>query len=182
MKVDLPNYKIKSDLKNATGIDASKIAAKSDLSNIKAEVDKSDIDKLKNIPTNLSSLKSKVDKFDINKLAPVSVGLSKLSNVVKNDVVRKDVYNAKIKNIKDKIPGITNLATKTTLNAKREIGEIPSITNLATTTALTAVETKTPDVSNLDKKPDYTTKINEIEKKILIIIMINILRFQNFIS
>ena len=44
-----------------------------------------------------------------------------------------NVYNAKIKNIEDKIPDITNLATKTTLNAKtNEVkGEIPSITDLA---------------------------------------------------
>ena len=74
--------------------------------------------------------------------------LSKLNNVVKNDVVRKGVYNAKIKNIEDKIPVNINLATKTTLNTKiNEVkGEIPSITNLATTTA---VENKIPDVSNL---------------------------------
>ena len=31
--------------------------------------------------------------------------------------LKKDVYNAKIKNIEEKIPDITNLATKTTLNA-----------------------------------------------------------------
>ena len=36
---------------------------------------------------------------------------------MKNDVVKKDVYNAKIKNIKDRIPDITNVATNTTLNA-----------------------------------------------------------------
>ena len=78
-------------------------------------------------------MKSKVDKLDVDKLVPVLVDLSKLSNVVKNDVVKKDVYNAKIKNIEDKIPDITNLATKTTLNAKtNEVkGEIPSITDLA---------------------------------------------------
>ena len=76
--------------------------------------------------------------------------------------------NAKKKNIEDKIPDITNLATKTTLNAKiNEVkGEIPNITNLATTSALTAVENKIPSVSNLVKKTDYNTKINEIEKKI----------------
>ena len=45
-------------------------------------------------------------------MVPVPVDLSKLSNVVKNDVVKKDKYNAKIKNIKDKIPDITNLANK----------------------------------------------------------------------
>ena len=36
---------------------------------------------------------------------------------MKNDVVKKDVYNAKIKNIKDRILDITNVATNTTLNA-----------------------------------------------------------------
>ena len=42
-------------------------------------------------------------------LETTPVDLSKLSNVVKNDVVKKDVYNAKIKNIENKIPDITNL-------------------------------------------------------------------------
>ena len=56
----------------------------------------------------------------------------------------KDVYMFKIKNIEDKIPDITNLATNTTLNSKiNEIkNEIPSISNLAITVALTAVKTK----------------------------------------
>ena len=33
-------------------------------------------------------------------------------------LLKKDVCNAKKKNIEDKIPSITNLVTKTTLNAK----------------------------------------------------------------
>ena len=87
---------------------------------------------MKNISINLSDLKSKVDKLDIDKLVSVPVDLSKLSDVVKNNVVKKDVYNAKIKNTDDKIR---------------------SITNLATTTALTTVENKvTLNVSNLVKK------------------------------
>ena len=90
-------------------------------------------------------------KLNIDKLAPVPVDLSKLSNVVKNDVVKKNAYNAKIKNIEDKIPDITNLAIKTTLNAKinKVKGEIPSINNLVTTTPATAVENKLHNVSNL---------------------------------
>ena len=63
-----------------------------------------DIDKLKNLPTDLSNLKSKVDKLDVDKLALAPVDLGKLIDVVKNNVVRKEVYNAKIKNIEDKIP------------------------------------------------------------------------------
>ena len=39
-------------------------------------------------------MKSKVDKLDVAKLVPVPVDLSKPSNVVKNDVVKKDVCNA----------------------------------------------------------------------------------------
>ena len=96
---------------------------------------------MKNVPTNLSNLKSKVDILGVDKLVSVSVDLSKLSDVVKNGVVKEDVFNAKIKNIEDKIPDNTNLATNASLNTKvNEVKiEIPSITNLATTAALTAV-------------------------------------------
>ena len=46
VKVDLSNYATKSDLKNATEIDTSKLTAKSDVVSLKAEVDKLDIDEL----------------------------------------------------------------------------------------------------------------------------------------
>ena len=72
---------------------------------------------MKNVPTNLSILKSKVDKLNVNKLVLAPVDLSKISDVVKNDIVKKDVYNAKIKMIEDRIPDITNLATNVSLNA-----------------------------------------------------------------
>ena len=39
-------------------------------------------------------MKSKVDKLDVDKLVPVPVDLSKIIAAVKNDVVKKDVYNA----------------------------------------------------------------------------------------
>ena len=45
----------KKDLKNATGIDKSSFAKKVDLASLKSNVDKLDIDKLKNVPTNLSN-------------------------------------------------------------------------------------------------------------------------------
>ena len=83
-------------------VDTSKFAKKVDLANLKSDVDKLNIDKLKNVPTNLSNLKKKVDKLDVDKLMPVPVDLSKLSDVVKNDAVKKNVYNAKIKILKIK--------------------------------------------------------------------------------
>ena len=49
--------------------------------------------------SNLANLKTEVDKLDIDKLAPVPVDLSKLSNVVKNDAVKKTVYNKLVANV-----------------------------------------------------------------------------------
>ena len=68
VKVDLSNYATKSDIKNISHVDTSGFALK----------------------TNVASLKTEVDKLDIDKLVPVLVDLSKLSDVVKNDVVKKD--------------------------------------------------------------------------------------------
>ena len=60
----MSNYVTEADLKNATGIDTSKLATKSDLASLKAEVDKIDVDKLKTVPDNLSNLKSKVELLE----------------------------------------------------------------------------------------------------------------------
>ena len=98
--------------------DTSNFAKETDLADLKSNVDKLDIDKLKNVTSNLSNLESKVDKLDIGKMRTTTpFDLSKLSDAVKNDVVKKDVH-LKIKYIEDKIPDITNLGTNTTLNAK----------------------------------------------------------------
>ena len=93
---------------------------------------------MKNVPNNLNSLNIKLDKLDVVRLGPLLIDLSKLSNVVKTDVVTKDIYNAKVTNIEDKIPDMTDLAANTILNAKiNEVkNEIPSIPS--TTTALNA--------------------------------------------
>ena len=82
----MSNSPIKTDLKNVTGIDTLSFAKKVDLSNLKSNVEKLDIDKVKSLRYNLSNLKSKVDKLDVGKLLPVPVDLSKLSDVVKNNV------------------------------------------------------------------------------------------------
>ena len=74
-ELDLPNYATKADLDNSTVVDTSDFAKKIDLVNLKSNVDKLDIDKFKNVPSNLSNLKSKVDKLDIGKLETTSVDL-----------------------------------------------------------------------------------------------------------
>ena len=100
------------------------------------------------------------------KKVPVSVDLSKLRDVVKNDVVKKAAYSQK-----------TDYNTKMTEIEKN----IPSINGFATNAALTAVEDKISNTSNLVKKASYDIKITEIEKTLLIMIMINMLLPQNSI-
>ena len=67
-------------MKNTTGVDTSKLASKSDLFSLKAEV----------------------GKIDVGRLKTVLVELSKLSNLVDNDVVEKTMHDkliAKVNNI-----------------------------------------------------------------------------------
>ena len=82
-ELDLSDYATKANLKNVTGVDTSKFAKKVDLASLKSNVDKLDIDKLKNVPIGLNSLKIKVDKLNVDKLVPAPVNLIKLSDVVK---------------------------------------------------------------------------------------------------
>ena len=137
----------------------------------------------------MANLKTEIDKLDIEKLVPASVDLSKLSDVVKNDVVKKDVFDklvSKVNSIdtsgfvlktkydtdkselENKIPDTSGLVKKTDYSTKITDWEykIPDVWGLATKTALTTVENKIPDVSNLLEKTDYNTKVTEIEKKL----------------
>ena len=137
------------------------------------------------LKTNLAGLNTKVDKLDIGKLSPVPVDLSKPSDVRKNDVVKKTVYDklaAKVNNIdtsafvlktkyqtgktelEKKIPDVTNFVKKTKL-IKLE-NKIPDVSSLATKASLSAVESKIPSVSSLVEKRNYGTKISELEKKL----------------
>ena len=90
VKVDLSNYTTKADFANITHVDTSNFALKTNLSNLKTEEDKLDIDKLKILPNSWSDLKTKVNELDIDKFMPVPVDLGKLSNVVNNEVVKKN--------------------------------------------------------------------------------------------
>ena len=156
----------------------------------------------KGLRTDLATLKTEVDKLDIDKLVPVPVDLSKLSDVVKNDVVKKDVYDklvTKVYNIdtggfvlktkddidkselENKIPGTSSLFKKTDYDPKiaDTEGKIPGVTNSTTKAAVTTVENKTPSVSNLVKKTDYETKLQKLKISLIIIVMTNILLLRN---
>ena len=87
--LDLSNYVTKKELGDATEVDTSDLAAKTDFIALKFEVDKPDINKLFNVPTSLNNLKIKVDDLDIGKLKGVPVDLKKISDVVHNEIVKK---------------------------------------------------------------------------------------------
>ena len=65
MTLNLSNYATKADVKNISHVDTSRFALKTNLANLKTEVDK------------------------LYKLVPAPVDLSKLSDAVKNDVIKK---------------------------------------------------------------------------------------------
>ena len=90
VKVDLSNYATKTDIKNISHVDTSSFALKS----------------------NLASLKTEVDKLDIDKLVPVPVDLSKLSDVVKNDAVKKTVYDKLVAKVNSIDTSVFVLKTK----------------------------------------------------------------------
>ena len=71
VELDVSNYGTKSNLKNAAGVGASEFPKKG----------------------NLADLKSDIDKTDIRKLQTTLVGLITLSNLVKNEVIKKTLYD-----------------------------------------------------------------------------------------
>ena len=162
VELDLSNYATKKDINGITHVDVSGFGSK----------------------TNLAALKTEVDKIDADKLKTIPVDLAKLSNVVKNEVVKKTDYNAKVTNIESQIAGLTKntldnlgyitklkavdtsnfvLKTKlasdvTTLENKMDIAEKknPDISELATKTSL----------NNYLKTSTFNSKVTEVENKI----------------
>ena len=66
VELDLSNYPTKTGLKNATLVYTSYFFKKTYKDNLKYDVDKLYIDKLKNVPANFSNLKNKIDKLNVN--------------------------------------------------------------------------------------------------------------------
>ena len=201
VKIDLSNYAKKTDIKNILHVDTSIFALKTNLASLKTEVDKLDIDKLAPVPVDLSKLSDAVKK-DVVKKTEYDQLVGKVNNIDTSDFVLKTKYNTGKTKLENKIPNISNLATKTALTTvenkipsvsdsvkKRDYNnkvteiekKIPDISNLATKTALATIENKIPSASDLVKKTDHNTKVIEIENKLNNHIMINILILQSLI-
>ena len=130
VKIDLSNYATKTDIKNISHIDTSSFALK----------------------TNLANLKTEADKLDIEKLVPVPVDLSKVSDVVKNDVVKKTVYNKLVAKVNNIDTNAFVLKTKYDTEKSELEKKIPNVTDFVKEAKLTELENKIPDTSNLATK------------------------------
>ena len=109
--VDLSNYATKDDIKNITHVDTSSFALKTNLTNLKTEVDKLDIDKLATVPVDLSKLRDVV-KNDVKKTVYDKL-VGKVNNIDTSGFVKKTDYNKKITEIEDKIPNSNSFVKKT---------------------------------------------------------------------
>ena len=161
-ELDLSNYATKRDINDITHVDVSGFASE----------------------TNLAALKTEVDKIDADKLKTVPVDLAKLSNLVKNYVVKKTDYHAKVTNIESQIVGVTkntldNLGDITKLKAEDTNNFVlkTKLTSDVTTleNKIDTVDKKIPDISGLATKTSLTSylqtktfnsKVTEVENKI----------------
>ena len=103
VRVDLPHYAPKTDIKNVLHVETSRFA----------------------LQWNVANLKTVVNKLDVDKLVPVLVDLNKLKDVVKNEVVKKTVYDklvAKLNSI-----DTSAFVLKTKYDTDKKVLEIKSL-------------------------------------------------------
>ena len=117
VKVDLSNYATKVDIKNITHIDTSGFALKTNLPNLKTEIDKLDIDKLVPVPVDLSKL-SDVVKNDVIKKAEYNKLVNKVNNIDTSRFILKTKYDADKIELEKKIPDTSNLIENQTIILK----------------------------------------------------------------
>ena len=199
VELDLSNYATKNDLKNITDVNVSSFASKTNLAALKTEVDKIDIDKLKTTPTDLAKLtddvendlvkktdyntrvtsietqiagltKNTVDNLaDITKLKAIDTNSFVLKTKLASDVTSLE---NKIDSVDKKIPDISGLATKTSLNDYLQTATFNSkvtevehkikATNIITKSANTKANTIRSDLTGYAKKADVATDITTI--------------------
>ena len=179
VELDLTNYATKTDLKNITHVDVSSFASKTNLAALKTEVDKIDTDKLKTAPTDLAKLTNAIEndvvkKTDYNtKVTSIEAQIAGLTkNTVDNlaDITKPKAIDTnsfvlktklasdvttlenKIDTVDKKIPDITGLATKTSLNSYLQTSTFNS--------KVTEVESKMKDADIIAKSAN--TKVNTI--------------------
>ena len=185
VELDLTNYTTKTDLKNITHVDVSSYASQTNFAALKTEVDKIDVDKLKTTPADLAKLsnvtsieaqiagltKNTVDNLaDITKLKAVDTNRFVLKTKLASDV---STLENKIDTIDKKIPDISELATKASLNAYLQTStfnfKVTEVENkiksayIIAKSANTKANTIRSDLTSYDTKADVATDITAIK-------------------
>ena len=183
VELDLSNYATKNDLKNITHVDVSGFASKTNLAALKTEVDKIDTDKLKRSPTDLAKLTNAIENDLVKKtvhntkvpsietqIAGLTkntvdnlVDITKLKAIDTNSFVTRTKFSAdtnalddEIDGVEKKIPHISGLATKTSLNSYLQTSTFNS--------KITEVESKIKDADIIAKSAN--TKANTIRSNL----------------
>ena len=204
VELDLTNYTTKTDLKNITHVDVSSFASKTNLAALKTELDKIDVDKFKTTPIDLDRLSNLpkndvVKKTDYNtKVTSIEAqiaGLTKntvdnLADITKlkaidtNSFVTRTKFSAdtnalddKIDGVEKKIPDISGLATKTSLNSYLQTSTFNSrvtevenkikSADIIAKSANTKANTIRSDLTDYAKKADVATDITTIKNDYL---------------
>ena len=156
VELDLTNCATKIDLKNISHTDVSSFASKTNLSALKTEVDKIDVDELKTLPDDLT----------------------KFSNVVKNEVVKKTDFSADDYVKKTKFSGDINSLDDKIHKLEKKILDVSSLeTKINVTTLVKNLDNridglkikeyvKKTILSNYMLTSDFNTTSTELENKI----------------
>ena len=156
VELDLNNYATKVDLKNITHADVSSFARKTNLSALKTEVDKIDVDKLKTVPDDLAKL-SNVAKNEVVKKTDFSVDNYVLRTKFSTDT---NALDDKIDKVEEKIPDVSSLETKRNVTTL-----IKNLDNRIDNLKIKEHAKKTI-LSNYMLTSDFNTKSTELENKI----------------
>ena len=191
VELDLTNSATKTDLKNITHVDVSSFTSKTNLATLKTEIDKIDTDKLRTAPTDLAKLTNAIEsdvvkKTDYNtKVTSIEVqiadltkttvdnlaDITKLKAIDTNSFVTRTKFSAdtnalddKTDGVEQKIPDISGLATKTSLNDYLQTSTFNSkATEVENKIKDTKANTIRSDLTNYAKKADVATDITTIK-------------------
>ena len=201
VELDLTNYGTKTDLKNITHVDVTSFASKTNLAALKTEVDKIDVDKLKTVAVDLAKLTNAVENDLVKKIVYNTkvtniecqiVGvtkntidnvadITKLKAIDTNNFVLKTKLASDVTTLenkidtvdKKKIPDISGLATKTSLNSYLQTStfnsKVTEVENkiksadIIAKSANTKVNTIRSDLTGYAKKADVVTNITTIK-------------------
>ena len=195
----MAKYATKDDVRNITDVDVCSFASKANLAVLKTEVDKIDADRLKTAPTDLAKLTNAIENDVVKKIdysTKVSsieaqiAGLTKntvdnLDDITKlkaidtNSFVTRTKFSAdtnalddKIDGLEKKIPNISGLATKTSLNDylktstfNSKVTEVESKikdTDIIAKSAVTKANTIRSNLTAYAKKDEVATDITTI--------------------